>query len=1438
MGAEQLGRLLERLLATPSWEETIAIVQGNPELLTPAVDKPLAYLIDAARRDGAEDRGGELDMLSDLLRMSRELGPQAAVAALSGTTEAELPHAAHEFWELYRSTRGAPFLDAAIERWEADLARTPRDSPERARALNNVATGFAARYELTRAPGDLERAVEASEAALLATPPNAEERATRLSNWAGAVLARYGESGDLADLDAALRGLSEAADAAAPASVERALCLNNYAAARYTRYERLREEGDLDALVDAAQEAVELTPPGSRDYAERQNALAVGLERKYIDRGDASALDAALAAWDEALANGGRDSPAPVDVVFAFGRALWRRHRLKGDMSDRVTGAELLSLAFLYGRDDARPLLDELFAAGFDSGDRRAGDEPVAPPELVALNDRVTFELREFAATGNRAALDAAVRGWHLVLAHPALDEMAGWRSSACMDAGQAFWTRFKVVGDDGDLAAAIKAFEQAVAGTPPGSPNLGGRRSNLGVALTDRFARSRERADITRAIEVLEASLEDDQPPGPRRAGMRGNLANALVLGAFDSLDPSPIESAIELLDLAIAECAEGSPERIDHALTRAGALLELHLRVPKRVDLGEVLAELDELAGATAPEQPGQVRALILVGRAALQQYEALGRPEDLERAVTTLERAVDAAMGSPLEPLLLEQLGLARLYQSASSGRLSDVERAVDALTAALAATPERGLEWYELLGALGAAILSRAQIRRDADERSRALDLLREAQEHLPPASPKRGLVRAALGAGLLARHAATGEGADIDAAIEELAEVAADAPDGSRNPVVLARALLARYRRDGSREDLDEAVEVLGASTARELNPRDRAVRLTQLGHALVDRYRVDPEPTDRQRAVVSFKTACELTLAVDPHVAFDAARAWADLEAAEVDWQAAAEPYRVGLEALARLLSAPALREEKELWLRDARGFAADAAFGLSFARDRRAAVVAVERNRALLLTEVLQRERFDVGRLRALGHGEVVDEYERAVERITVLEESEISGDAAVHTAPRPARSRLADDVRTARRALETAVRQIRSVPGYGELFGVPTFDEIVQLAGGVPLVYLVPGQGWGSAYVVNANAPPPVLLPELSAARVTERARQYLDAYAVREERPGEWRDQLERTSAWLWSAAMGPLLDVLAGQFGEIYLGRRTRGDRVPPLVLVPVGLLAILPLHAAWTSDEPTGVRRYALDQVCVTYTPNAFALGEARRGAERTRKRRLLAVEEPLPVSAGRLPGAGAEVAAAVAAVGRATTLRHEDATRDDVLAQLRGHTVAHLACHGRGLPDDPLDSFLLLADDARLTLRDIMGVRVSELRLVVLSACETAVVGHELPDEVVGLPTGLLQAGAAGVIASGWSVPDTSSALLLSRFYELWTGRPRKEPAEALRQAQQWVRDTSNGAKLAHMPLVMSPVAEQIPVRGRRLWERAHGHRHPYYWAGFTYVGA
>ena len=110
-----------------------------------------------------------------------------------------------------------------------------------------------------------------------------------------------------------------------------------------------------------------------------------------------------------------------------------------------------------------------------------------------------------------------------------------------------------------------------------------------------------------------------------------------------------------------------------------------------------------------------------------------------------------------------------------------------------------------------------------------------------------------------------------------------------------------------------------------------------------------------------------------------------------------------------------------------------------------------------------------------------------------------------------------------------------------------------------------------------------------------------------------------------------------------------------------------------------------------------------------------------------------------------------------------------------------------------------------LTIKDLFELHLAGARLATLSACETGVPGTRFPDEVVSLPSAFIRAGFAGAIGSLWTVPDKSTALLMTSLYQLWRekGMP---PAKALVEAQKELR-------------------------------KQEKFQHPFYWAAFYMTG-
>jgi CHAT domain-containing protein len=104
----------------------------------------------------------------------------------------------------------------------------------------------------------------------------------------------------------------------------------------------------------------------------------------------------------------------------------------------------------------------------------------------------------------------------------------------------------------------------------------------------------------------------------------------------------------------------------------------------------------------------------------------------------------------------------------------------------------------------------------------------------------------------------------------------------------------------------------------------------------------------------------------------------------------------------------------------------------------------------------------------------------------------------------------------------------------------------------------------------------------------------------------------------------------------------------------------------------------------------------------------------------------------------------------------------------------HFACHGHLDERMPLNSSLALAiretpaegqDNGLLQAWEIFDKVRIDADLVTLSACGTAL-GREMGGEgLLGLTRAFHYAGARSVLATLWSVSDTSTPLLMERFY-------------------------------------------------------------------------
>jgi CHAT domain-containing protein len=492
-------------------------------------------------------------------------------------------------------------------------------------------------------------------------------------------------------------------------------------------------------------------------------------------------------------------------------------------------------------------------------------------------------------------------------------------------------------------------------------------------------------------------------------------------------------------------------------------------------------------------------------------------------------------------------------------------------------------------------------------------------------------------------------------------------------------------------------------------------------------------------------------------------------------------------------------------------------GTAAAAGLWLSLAGRLEEAVIAVELARAVLLSQAVDDAPADViTRLQRAGAQELLDRYQEARQTYRTIERRAYLREA------KPADSSTGSTVLVPIQEAWSRLQQVRfdvlDRIGRSDLPSISNLSQIRSSAGLSTLVYVAATPGRGYALVVRPTHEPAMVdLPELtsSALRTANADLRELTAKNGYLNRSG-WDALLN----WLGQAVMAPLLDAL---------------NPDSDVVLIPLGGLGLLPLHAAVIGHPPIGGSKHAGDRNALRYAPNARMLGQSRpdplpRGA-------VLAVDSTLVPGLPHLPWAAVEVQQVKERYGE-RCVRVTDPFPEELSQLMRTADVWHLACHGVADEVDPLRSRLILSG-GELFLSDIIGRSADRHRLAILSACQSAIPDQDRLDEAVGFPGALLASGVAGVIATQWVADDAAALFLTLRFHARW--QSGQDPWRALAEAQQWLRNADHAALLellsprqAEQYLIEAGVTERL----RRSWLNQRPFTHPYYWAPFTYTGS
>jgi CHAT domain-containing protein len=622
---------------------------------------------------------------------------------------------------------------------------------------------------------------------------------------------------------------------------------------------------------------------------------------------------------------------------------------------------------------------------------------------------------------------------------------------------------------------------------------------------------------------------------------------------------------------------------------------------------------------------------------------------------------------------------------------------------------------------------------------------------------------------------------------------------------------------------------------------------DVPVRLANLGFALLDHYDLRKREENLTEARELFEEACQQALIVAPERVLETAHTWGWMEAKLDHWTEAAQAYTYGVQAMEELYRLQLLQDEKEGYIKQIREIYAQAAYVLVRAGRLREATTTLEQGRAKRLGDTLARDRAQLSSLQQ-SDPEAFQSYQDASNRLRWLEQSERNRRPLHPEESMPveqANAVLYKQIDQARHDLEQAIEKIRQ-HDKGFLRELTYEDIIKEAQPAVPLAYLVVAR-WGCLVLLiqHGNEEPEILLGNTIDIEVPYKAYLMGQVFG----------------SQQMLSSASKELFPQLSQHLIEP-LGERLTQMKASGVILVPVGPLSTFPLHIVpyKRGDQETAL----FEDFDVLYTPSIRVLTIARQEAHtrqedlahRGTDHSLLAVGNPLPATPS-LKYARPEVEYIANLLSEKATVKafyEYDATLETIWQHLSEATIAHLACHGCFEPMAPLNSELRLANHTRLTLRNLLDAepeQLAHLQMVVLSACQSAMTDfNHLPDEVLGLPSGFLQAGVPFVVGTLWPVDDPSTALLMSRFYFFFLNGdslqnlPPRLPARALRLAQKWLRTLTNESLLTYVETTSSlppRLGTELSPHLRKSIGQGKGqecrYADPFYWAAFVCFG-
>ncbi|MCX5097326.1 CHAT domain-containing protein [Streptomyces sp. NBC_00365] len=1320
--------------------------------------------------------------------------------------------AAAGWFERHGLTGDSADLVRAVTRGRGTLALTGAEDSRRTDILRIVCASLTRLIEQRETAETAALAVEMCRKLLSVLPVGEKDHADAERSLGGLLVRRFEFTRAVADLDEAVEFLRRGADRERRAGRARPELLRNLVVALHERYRLTRAVEDLEEAMRVLDVAVPLA-------ARRDPALASSL------RADLRVLEGQRASAPRRATP--RPAPPTVQRRLEEGVGLIEQWKAADDPLCRDRAIELLGPALRELPEDhpdlavcsgylGYALLRRYRYGGLDPADLAAAGEAIdravrtCRPDSANLTGCLTLQAEaaycRYQRTLATEDLDTAIAVLRRLLSLAPPSERDYWQ--ALHNLGSHLAVRYERTGALSEADEAVELLRHSLAMAGPSVEDPGYTALLLGETLVRRAHDTQTPHDLDEAQDSLSTALRL-LPPGDSRHDRAQELLNTAVRRREEERRAFR-EAALPVLRRATFEpgsdgCPTVPPEAAAQDARAVQQYQNLLVQSLRTFDRTGDKAALETgiatgrrlLAGLPVPH-PERAPAASGLGVLLLRRFEQHGDRKDLDDAIEHLKHGAygplpnvqqlrnlldrpDADMeelrrhfGGQLDALLklssprgneLSALAGAYLRRYEHDGDSADLDEAVRAARRAIAVTPPEDVaDRRAHIQALGLTLIRRHQRTGNRADLDRAIDLGREGLAMARRMVSDTDGQLTALGAlcnRLRSRYLLAGDVSDLDEAVALGTEAVALTHDGQTEPISRLNLALALWSRSLLRDDPADLDAAIGhaetVADALHASSPQRTHTMLTLANMLATRSERDGTESragDAERSLALYREAAQApTCPADDRLT--AAVAWggfaADRAAAgEGPWQEAADGYAVAVGLLPLTAWRGLARTDRERLLAR-RSHVAGQAAACAIACGRvEQAVELLDHGRSVLWGQALDT-RTDLTALR--------ETHPRLADRLAGLRAALEEG---TWTAPEQnageQRRRLAQE-------WEDLLGTVRRLPDFEHFLAPLPFSELTGATAAGPLVLVNVSRYRCDALVVTPGRVTLIPLPDLTADEAQRRTEQYLRALDRLNRpgaSPGPSQQTVMATLEWLWDTVAAPVLDS-----PELAVMPDRR------LWWCPTGPLTLLPVHAAGYHDPDDGRENDAvMARVVSSYMPTLRGLIRAKRpSAAADADRRLLVLalrDQPSYAPALRpLPGAQKEAEA----LGRRFPGRHTvrldvDATCETALSLLASHSCVHFACHaGQDLADPGAGALYLY--DHPLRVSDLARLDLPSAELAVLSACQTALGGTELPNEAIHLAGALLLANFQHVVSTLWTVGDDTARQITDEVYEI-----------------------------------------------------------------------